>query len=189
MRSARVQAATVRLRDVFVETRFGVEAHQRFRMTASPQLRELLTSAQDPKGGWVEFELFIEATVLADRLFGRGDLGLASQIGKFAAGHAAGIWKRLLMRHVSPETVLGMAAGLWSHHYDGGKMLSRAFGATGVHVEIADWPKPHRAHCLSMGGWMEGSLEMGPRKNTALRELSCRALGARTCEFQLTWEE
>jgi hypothetical protein len=189
MRSARVQVATVRLRDVFVETRFGVEAHQRFRMTASPQLRELLTSAQDPKSGWVEFDLFIEATVLADRLFGRGDLALASQIGKFAAGHSAGIWKRLFMRHVSPETVLGMAAGLWSHHYDGGKMISRAFGATGLHVEIADWPKPHRAHCLSMGGWMEGSLEMGPRKKPALRELSCRALGARTCEFQLTWEE
>jgi hypothetical protein len=188
MRFARVQADTVRLRDVFVEARFGVESRQRFRATASPQLRELLTSSEDPRGGWVNFELFIEATVLVDRMFGKGDLGLCREIGRFAAGHAAGIWKRLLMRHVSPETVLGLTAGLWSHHYEGGRMISRAFGSNGVHVEIADWPTPHRAHCLSMSGWMEGSLELGPRKNTELRELSCRALGARACEFQLTWE-
>ena len=153
------------------------------------QLRELFTSFDNPKGGWVDFELFVEATVLADRLFGKGDLELAREIGRFASGYAAGIWKRLIMRHVSPETVLGMTAGLWSHHYDGGRMVSRAFGSKGLHVEIIDWPAPHRAHCLSMGGWMQGSLEMGPRTNTQLRELGCRALGARTCEFQLTWED
>src|SRR5829696_7672402 len=127
MRFARVQAATVRLRDIFVEARFGLEARQRFRATASPQLRELLTSSDDPKRGWVDFELFIEATTLMDRMFGKGDLRLARDVGRFASGHAAGIWKRLLMRHVSPETVLGMAAGLWSHHYDGGRMVTRTF--------------------------------------------------------------
>ena len=189
LRFARVQVATVRLRDVFVETRFGVEAHQRYRSSLSPQLRELLTSAEEPKGGWVDFELFVEATVLADRLFGKGDMSLAWEIGRFASRHGAGIWKRLLMRHVTPQTVVGMAAGLWSHHYDGGRMVSRAFGSHGLHVEIIDWPAPHRAHCSSIAGWMDGSLEMGPRKNTLVRELSCRALGARTCEFQLTWEE
>ena len=179
----------MRLRDAFVEARFGVEARQRFRATASPALRELVTSSDDPKGGWVDFELFVEATVLADRLFGKGDLMLAWEIGRFAAGYGAGIWKRLLMRHVSPEAVLGMAAGLWSHHYDGGKLVSRVFGSSGLCVELVGWPAPHRAHCLSIGGWMQGSAELGPRRNTAVRELGCRALGAPTCEFQLTWED
>ena len=128
--------------------------------------------------------------MLADRLFGRGDLALAWEIGRFAAGHGAGIWKRLIMRHISPETVLGMTAGLWSHHYDGGRLVSRAFGSSGLHVEIIDWPSPHRAHCLSMGGWMQGSIELGSAHATARCASSAAAQSARrTCEFQLTWEE
>jgi hypothetical protein len=189
LKFARVQANTVRLRDAFVEQRFGLEARQRYRATASTALRELLAQPGDPKGGWINFELFIEATVLADRLFGKGDLGLAWEIGRFASDHAIGIWKRLIMRHISPATLLGLTSGIWSHHYDGGRLVSRALGASGLHVEIADFPAPHRAHCLSIGGWMEGSLEMGPRKRTHVRELGCKTLGAPTCEFQLTWQD
>jgi len=178
----------VRLRDAFVEARFGLEGRQRYRAMASAPLREILTVPAEPKGGWTSFELFVEATVLADRLFGKGDLELAWEIGHFASAHSIGIWKRLIMRHVSPATLLGLTSGMWSHHYEGGRLASRALGPTGLHVEIVDFPSPHRAHCLSIGGWMQGSLEMGPRRMTQVRELGCRASGAPTCEFQLTWE-
>jgi hypothetical protein len=189
VRFARVQAHTVRLRDTFVEARFGLEARQRFRAAASPPLRELFISSENPKGGWVDFGLFVEATVLADRLFGKGDLALAWEIGRFASGHAAGLWKRLIMRHIRPATVLGLTAGIWSQHHDGGRLVSRVLGSSGLHVSIVDFPTPHRAHCLSIGGWMQGSLEMGPRRAGQVRELGCRALGAPACDFQLTWEE
>src|SRR5688572_1661729 len=92
IRPARVQSATVRVRETFVEKRFGVPARQRFRQAASPGLRELLSAPQNPKSGWVPFELFIEANVLADKLFGKGDLELAWEIGRFAAGHNIGVW-------------------------------------------------------------------------------------------------
>jgi hypothetical protein len=188
-RPVRVQAATVRLRDAYVERHFGIEGRQKFRQAASSELRNLLSTAADPQGGWVDFELFIEATVLADRLFGTGDLELAWQIGKFASNYAVGVWKRLIMRHVRPATLLGLTAGVWSHHYDGGRLISRSLGTHGLHITIADFPRPHRAHCLSIGGWMEGSLVMGPRKNILVRELACRARGEATCDFQLGWED
>lgn len=185
----RVQASTVRLRDAFVEQRYGLEARQRFRAAASPLLRELIVTKTEPKGGWVDFQLFVEATVLADNMFGKGDLALAWEIGRFASTHTVGVWKRLVMRHVRPPTVLALAAGVWSHHYDGGRLVSRASGSTGLTIQIVDFPTPHRAHCLSVGGWMQGSLEMGPRRSIGVRELSCRARGATSCEFQLTWED
>lgn len=186
--ASRVQAATVRLRMAYVEQKHGVEARQRFMMQASPALREVLSAAPG-KSAWVDFELFVEATVLVDRMFGRGDMALAWDIGRFAAGHEIGVWKSLIMRVVRPSMLLGVVSGVWSHHYDSGRLVSRVVGPTAMLVGIENFPTPHRAHCYSIAGWIHGSLEQGPRKNINVRELSCRAHGGRSCEFQLDWAE
>lgn len=186
-RTPRVQVATVRARDAFVEARFGTGARQRYRSEASPALREILAASSKPPGGWVPFPLFVEATVLADRLFGRGDLTMAWDMGHFAASHNAGVWKSLFMRHLRPSMVLGITAGLWSSHYDGGRLASRSTGDSSLLVSILDFPTPHAAHCRSIGGWMQGSLELGPRKSIEVQELSCRTRGGTSCDFRLTW--
>jgi hypothetical protein len=185
--AARVQAATVRVRERFVEERFGLPGLQRYRAAASSELRELFALKKDPPGGWVPFPLFIEATTLVDRLFGTGDLGLVWETGRFAATHSIGVWKSLFMRHVTPNIVVGITGGLWSHHYDAGRLVSRAIGHQSLEFAILDFPTPHRAHCLAIAGWMQGSLELGPRKNILVREMACRTEGAHRCEFQVSW--
>ncbi len=187
-RRARVQAKTVRVRDTFVAEQFGAAARERFVAAASPPLRELLGTTGEPKGGWVEFALFVEANTLADSLFGRGDLALAWEMGRFAATHNMGVWRSMLMRHVRPSTFIGIAAGLWGSHYDGGKLLSRSVGDGGLLVSIADFPEPHRAHCLAIAGWVHGSLEIGPRRNVRVVEQSCRLTGGATCDLDIRWE-
>jgi hypothetical protein len=177
----------VRVREAYVEKTYGLAARQRYREEASPALRELLGATSKPPGGWVDFELFVEANVLADRLFGIGDLALAWEMGRFAASHNAGVWKSILMRHVRPAMLLGITAGLWSSHYDGGRLASRSTGDASMLVSILDFPVPHRAHCMSIGGWMQGSLELGPRKNIQVQELSCRTNSATSCDFRLSW--
>lgn len=186
---ARVQAETVRQRDAYVEETFGTEARQRFRAAASPALRQVLSGEVRPPRGWVDFELFVEAVTLLDKMFGKGDLGLVWESGRFAATHSMGVAKRLLMRHIRPSTLLGLVGGIWTQHYDGGRLVSRSSGANGLYVSIQDFPTPHRAHCLAVGGWIEASLELGPRKNTQVRELSCRMKGATSCDFQLSWDD
>jgi hypothetical protein len=186
-RAIRVKAPTVTVRDAFVLERFGLEAQQRYRQAASAGLRRLLLGT-DPSD-WVDFGLFVEAIELADRLFDRGKLELAWEMGRFAASHDIGVWKRLIMGRVRPSMFIGLAASVWSHHYDRGRLLSRARGPTGLHVTLADFPAPHRAHCLSIGGWMLGSLELGPRRNGVVQELCCRAKGDTSCEFRVAWDE
>ncbi len=170
-----------------MESRYGTGAKQRYRATATPALRDVLTATGKPPGGWVDFELFVEANVLADRLFGAGDLGLVWEMGRFAASHNAGVWKSIFMRHMRPAMLLGITAGLWSSHYDSGRLASRSTGESSLLVSILDFPSPHRAHCLSIGGWMHGSLELGPRKSIEVRELSCRTTGGTSCDFRLSW--
>jgi hypothetical protein len=186
-RAARVQVAVVRVRDAFVEARFGTDAKQRYRAAASPALREAFTATRKPPGGWVDFELFVEANVLADRLFGAGDLALAWQTGHFAASHNVGVWKGIFMRHMRPATLMGIASGLWSSHYEGGRLASRPTGSASLIVSILDFPVPHRAHCLAIGGWIQGSLELGPHKDIRVQELTCRMLGGTSCDFRIGW--
>jgi predicted hydrocarbon binding protein len=79
-----------------------------------------------------------------------------------------------------------MASSLWSHHYDTGGLVATREG-DGVRVRITDFLWPHRTHCMSVGGWIEGSLELGRPKRAQVRELSCRTRGQETCEFALAW--
>ncbi|MBK8994368.1 MAG: hypothetical protein IPM35_01255 [Myxococcales bacterium] len=186
-RPARVQASTVRVRQAFAESRFGATAPERLRREASPELRALLASKDSPPGGWVPFALFVEVNQLVDRQFGSGDGSLIWESGRFAASHNAGVWKSLIMRHVTPGMLVGLASSLWSKHYEGGRLVSRSAGGNTLMVSIVDFPEPHPAHCKAIGGWMLGSIELGPRKDPAVQELACRANGAAICEFRLTW--
>ena len=186
---ARVQAATVRVRDAYVAERFGEDGRETYRREASSALRELLTAAAPPHGGWVPFDLFVECNELVDRIFGDGDLALSWEIGRFAAGHEAGVWRSLVMRHFRPAMLISVAAGLWSHHYDGGRMVTRAHGRSSVFMSIVNFPQPHRAHCLSIGGWLQGSLELNPQRASHVTELTCRAQGDDTCSFRVEWTD
>jgi len=186
---ARVQAASVVVRDAFVAERFGADATATYRHEASPALRELISATSAGSGGWVPFDLFVESNELLDRLFGEGDLALSWEAGRFAATHEVGVWRNLVMRHLRPAMLISVAAGLWSHHYDGGRMVTRAQGRSSIHMSIVNFPQPHRAHCLSVGGWMQGSLELNPRRTSSVRELACRARGDDSCSFNVDWAD
>ena len=186
MGTARVQAATVQLRDEFVLSRFGVEQRQHFRARCSPALREVLSGQRT---GWVDFDLFIESMELIDSMFGSGDNSMAWEVGGFALQQEQGTWKSLVMRHLRPSMVVSVAKALWSSHYDGGRLMSRVVGPQAVVVSILDFPQPHRAHCLAIAGWMHASLKIGPRRDPGVDELSCRCRGGASCDFRMTWED
>ncbi|MBL8721083.1 MAG: hypothetical protein JNL79_34175 [Myxococcales bacterium] len=183
-----VQASAVRAREAYVQaTHGGLAAVQRLRSMATTELRALLV---DPDArGWVDYELFVEVVGLVDRCFGRGDLRLAWDAGRFAASHDVGLVRSLFVRSVSPSTMMSLAASVWSRHYDAGKLVVKPQGRTGLSIEIAEFPATHRAHCLSVGGWLLGTLEQGPRKESRVEERGCRALGQPSCSFDLTWSE
>lgn len=183
-----VQAGAVHAREAYVAAHHGgLAAVQRLRAAATLELRQLLV---DPTvRGWVPFELFTEVVGLVDRSFGRGDLALAWEAGRFAASHDVGLVRSLFVRAVPPTTMVSLAASVWSRHYDAGKLLVLPVGRTGLSVEIAEFPATHRAHCLSVGGWLLGTLQQGPRRDPVVVERACRATGGRTCLFDLSWSE
>lgn len=180
-----MRGSAVLMRQSFVRTKYGSAAAEMFEARASLPLKTTLTLARQ-RDEWVDFGLFIEATELVDSLFGRGNLALAWEVGRFAAEHNMAFWRSLVMRVMSPPVVLAIAGSLWSHHYDTGTLDTSRSGDA-VRVRINDFLWPHRTHCMSIGGWIERTLELGRPKTVSVREVSCRTRGGEFCEYALTW--
>jgi hypothetical protein len=183
--SVRVRSTTVRVRDQFVLARYGRVSQARYREHASPSLLETLTT---PGDRWVEFAQFVEATELVCKLFAEGDRALAREIGGYGAEVNIGRWRAVVFRVMSPQTVLQMASGLWSHHYDGGRLAVAPEGQHGVRVRIESFPTPHLVHCLSVEGWFQRTIELGRPKHVTVQKTACRLDGADACEYVGEWE-
>ena len=180
-----MRGTAVLMRQNFVRLKYGSAAAEMFAARASPSLKTTLTLAKQ-RDEWVDFGQFIEATELVDNLFGRGNLALAWEVGRFAAEHNMAFWRSIVMRLMSPPVVLAVAASLWSHHYDTGTLDTSRTGDN-VRVRINDFLWPHRTHCMSIGGWIERTLELGRPKSVSVRETSCRTRSGEFCEYSLTW--
>lgn len=186
-RRPKTRGKAILMRKRFVSARFGASAVELLEARASAELRNAFSLAEQ-HDSWVDFGLFIEATELIDRLFGRGDLQIAWDVGRFAAENNIGMWKAMVMRLLRPTTVLNIASSLWSHHYDTGRLSAVPEpDDSGVQMSILDFSWPHRTHCMSIGGWIERTLEFGRPKWIDVKELSCRARGGDQCSFGLHW--
>jgi hypothetical protein len=174
------------MRYEFVRERFGDAAAERYMQAASPWLRAFFGRA-GRSDGWVDFGFFVEANTLVDSLFGNGDLSLAREAGRFAAQHNAGAWRSMFERGMDPEKFIEISAGLWHKHCDAGQLVQSVTSPGVVKVEIRNMPAPHRAHCLSYAGWLEGVFALRPEARVRVTERSCRASGDATCELTLVW--
>jgi hypothetical protein len=186
-RPVQVRAGILRAREAYVEAHFGAAAVQRLRAAASERLRALLL-LPERSIEWFDFDLYVELNVLVDGLFGRGDLALSWEMARYAAKNEQGMWRTFALKRIPISLVMSLAGAVWSHHFNAGRLTSRSWSRNGVIVSITEFPTPHRSHCLSVGGWMLGTAELGPRANIVVQELGCRLNGGSSCEFLASWE-
>jgi hypothetical protein len=183
--TARVRSGTVRVRDQFVLARYGRTSRDLYRSKLSPPALETISV---PGDRWVDFSQFIETTELACTLFAQGDMNLCQEIGAFGAEANMGVWRAMVYRVLSPQTVLSIAGGLWGHHYEGGRLSGVDDGEGGVRLRLEDFPTPHITHCLSIQGWLRRTLELGRPKAVRIQKRMCRLRGDALCEFHGQWK-
>lgn len=163
---------------------------RRFVAEASPALAAFVSTAKRDRPDWVPMATFIEAIVLADRVAAKGDLSECRKLGLFVATHEVGAVQSLAMRVLRPWLIMSIAPGLWSTHFqDAGRVTIRGLGDRRVLVSFPDFPTPTRAHCLAVGGWIEGWLGLGPRRAIQVDHSTCRCEGHSSCEYDVAWEE
>jgi hypothetical protein len=181
-----VKGASITARLRFVREHHG-EAGVRRLLDEVPASTRAVLSARVLPQEWVPYDVFVDLGVAADRLFGRGDLALCVEMGRHAAEVNLPTLYRIFYRFGNPQYIFRRAAQLWSVHYDSGRLAAIEEGRGVSRLEIVDFERPHRAHCLAVLGWATRSVELSGGMVLFADEERCRARGDETCEIVAKW--
>src|SRR5262245_28299948 len=134
--------------------------------------------------------MFHEALSVADAVGAKGDFASCWDIGHFISKHEGGAVRSLALKLLRPSTLLSLSSSLWQVHYkNAGRAVTHVAGPSAIRLSIVDYPTPHRGHCLTVGGWIQGALEMGRRRSIKVAKVACRCDGAPSCDLTVSWEE
>ena len=183
---ANVKGSALASRVLWVQLEHGEAGYQRVLNQLSPELRQTIEMGVN-KAKWYPFDQFIELNLVLDRLFGKGDLGLIKSLGRFGADANLKTIYRLFYKVGTVHWILGRAVRLWSAHYDSGFMEVATRGAKAAVLRIRGFATPHQAHCLSVQGWCERSIELSGGKDPVLKESKCRTRGDDLCQLEAVW--
>ncbi len=182
-----VKGSALSSRVLWVQLGHGDAGMQRLLHQCSPELRRSIEEGIN-KARWYPFDQFVELNTAVDRLFGKGDLGLIRDLGRFGADANLTTIYRLFYKVGTVHWILGRAVRLWSAHYDSGYLEVMTRGPKTTVLRIRGFDSPNRAHCLSVMGWAERSIELSGGKSVTMSEPLCRTKGDELCQLEATWE-
>ena len=182
----KVKGTALRARLRFVEERAGVEGYRRFLDALAPATRELV-DARILASAWYPFAAFIDLCEVIDRQLGAGDLALCDELGRYACDANLPTLYKIFFRMADVLYIVRRAAAAWRVNYDEGSMSVVDEGDHVVTMRM-EVPTPHRAHCLSVRGWIVRAGELSGAKAVRVAE-SCRVQGDPHCQFELSWRD
>jgi hypothetical protein len=184
---ANVKGSALSSRVLWVQLEHGEAGYQRLLHQVSPELRDSIEMGIN-KAKWYPFEQFVELNLVIDRLFAKGDLSLIRELGRFGADANLKTIYRLFYKVGTVHWILGRAVRLWSAHYDSGFCEVATRGPKAAVLRIRGFETPHRAHCLSVMGWAERSIELSGGRHPIMEESLCRTRGDDLCQLDVAWE-
>lgn len=140
------------------------------------------------KSAWYPFDLYIELSEIIDRVVGRGDGSLYRSISAQTAEDDMSTVYKVFFKFLQPMYVFGKATQLWNAYYSSGSFQVNPLGPGKVEFEVADFEAPNWAHCESVIGWVERTVQLTGVKGVHSEHLECRARGASRCRMRITWQ-
>lgn len=183
---ANVKGSALASRVLWVQLGHGAAGVERLLAQCSPDLRHFISDGIG-KAKWYPFEQFVELNLVIDRLFGQGDLSLIKELGRYGADANLTTIYRLFFKVGTTHWILGRAVRLWSAHYDSGYLEVLTRGPKTAVLRIRGFSTPHQAHCLSVLGWCERSIELSGGERVTVTEPLCRTRGDELCQLEAEW--
>jgi predicted hydrocarbon binding protein len=123
-----------------------------------------------------------------DRLYGRGDLAMCREIGRFSADWQLNSFHKLVLRWKSPRWMVEKAGTMWRHYHDTGRWeIVEQPDRNVVTGRLYEFHFVDAAFCMREQGWFERAVELTGGRQPVVRELRCRARGDDACEYSGTW--
>jgi hypothetical protein len=139
---------------------------------------------------WYPVEDMLALSSAMDVVLGQGDKKLIWELGRFSAEFAArGIYK-IFYKFGSPEWIIKKTLSVWRQYYDAGEVRVIEKNSNGVHglrICISGLSGVPSTLWLSIGGWVEKSLELSGGKNVKAVIAETLQTPGTNCEIDLTW--
>ncbi len=183
---ANVKGTAFSSRLLWVRLNHGQEGLERLTKAVKKPLA-LLMSEGAVMSKWYPFELFVELNLAIDKMYGSGDLALVRNLGRHGADANLTTIYRLFYKVGTVKWILARASRLWGLHYDSGNLYVDMYPGREVGLRVEDFETPHQAHCLSVLGWAERSIELSGGADVKIAEVACRTRGGPMCRFRASW--
>jgi hypothetical protein len=138
-----------------------------------PDHAAAIRAAVDPVQ-WIPFDAFVALCEAIDARYGKGDLALCRELGRYSARVNLPTLYRIFYRFGSVPFIMSKATSVWSEHYDSGRAYTREIGPKQIAIVIEGFATPHEAHCLSVLGWVESSVTISGARVLSGEEVACR---------------
>ncbi len=139
---------------------------------------------------WYPLPDYLNLSRAIDQVLGHGDLKLLWELGRVSAEEALhGIYK-IFYKVGSPEFIIKMASTVWRQYYDSGKLevvTEKAERGKRIRLIVLEM-EPSQELWLSVGGWVQRTLELSGGKNVQVVIASDRLKTHASCEYIATWE-
>jgi uncharacterized protein (TIGR02265 family) len=170
----------------YIKQNYGEEGFARVLESLSPEDRDVITGKLNPVTLY-PMKAYISLLAAADKVFGKGDYALCSDIGRFEADETfSGLYK-VFLEVGNPHAVIKKASLAWRTLHDAGDLEVEQTSDNYVKGKVTNFPDSHKAFCKVMLGYFGKVIEMSGAKNLDVKEIKCRVNGDDCCEFEVRW--
>ncbi len=170
----------------FVEGGYGAQGVERLVAGLDPALREAVAGVI-LSSNWYPFAHQVGLYEAIDRTFGRGDLALCRQIGRFTAEHELSTVHRATLRLTAFSLWMRMASPMWSQYYSAGSLTAKDFREGACTLVVDGFNPIGKAFCVDFSGWLERIAELNGKRAVTVSHPECVLDGRRACRYEATW--
>ena len=171
----------------YIKQHYAEEGYAKVLESLPPEDKDVVTGKLNPVTLY-PMKAYISLLSAADKIFGKGDYALCSDIGRFEADETfSGLYK-VFLEVGNPHAVIRKAGLAWRTLHDAGDLEIEQTNDKFVKGKVTNFPDSHKAFCNVMLGYFGKVIEMSGAKNLDVKETKCRVNGDDCCEFEVKWE-
>jgi hypothetical protein len=171
---------------MFTEQQFGPDAVERVLSQLAPNDRDVLH--QVTSLGWYPVGPVLAYHHALDRCFGKGNLDLCVEAGRFSAGWALNTVLKVFVKLRNPHWLTEKSASVWSRYHDTGRWEYDPPRENQLRGRLYDYAVHDEAFCARLRGWLMGAIELTGGRNPKATERCCTPRGLDHHEFFCTWQ-
>jgi hypothetical protein len=180
-----VKGTVIASANAFVVARHGDAGWREVLSTMDGDDRDTLAAVVPV--GWYDIALYDRFNRALVTTLGRGDLSYMAEVGRFAADHDMKTVFRVLLRMLSPATVMERSTDLWRRYQDSGVWTIERPTEKSAIGALRSWGSNEEATCERLGGYLGRLLELSGSKGVRVARDRCRSRGDDHCRFHATW--